>query len=203
MYWYYTEPSAGTVYDCFPKAVLTVAEELGVPIILHVPRIITQCKDELIALCEEFPRLKVCVPHLGSTKFVIDGLAETYRALATSTSIVMDTSLNPNADIIRMALEAFGHERILFGSDQPLNLVRYVPFINPERGQRIVTQFKYHWVDKSEHLQFADLAAGEITHCHWLAINALRQVIDERADADVVKRAIFHDNARLFYGFTL
>ena len=136
--------------------------------------------------------------RLGSTKFLIKDLEETYKELADKTNIYLDTSLNPSYDVIKLALKYFGPERIMYGSDQPLNLVRYVPFINPEKGQRIITEYMYHWVDKEEHLKFKNLAVN-LVHCHWLALNPLRKVIDEFPNKVEIKEKIFYLNAKNFY----
>ncbi len=187
-----------TIYECFPEKVLKVAEDLSIPIILHLPKVITKSKDDLLAVAKKYPKLKICVPHLGSTKFVIENLEETYKELAEKTGIYLDTSLNPSYEVIKLALKYFGADRIMYGSDQPINLVRYVPFINPEKGQRIVTEYMYHWVDKEEHEKFKYLATN-LVHCHWLALNPLRKVIDELPNKEEIKGKIFYLNAKKFY----
>ena len=90
----------------------------------------------------------------------------------------------------------------MFGSDQPLNLVRARSFINPSRGQRLITDYNYHWVDKEEHAEFKHLATNLI-HSHWGSVNALKKVIDEYPvkDQDKIKDMVFFTNAKLFYKF--
>ena len=202
MYWYYTEKSAETIYQCFPEKVLKVAQEMDIPIILHLPKVITKSKDDLLSVLLEYPKLRICVPHLGSTKFVIDGLEETYKILAKKTNIFLDTSLNPSYEVIKLAFKYFGTNRIMFGSDQPLNLIRYVPYVNPEKGQRILTEFIYHWVDEDEHDKYKYII-NDLYHCHWLAVNSLRKVIDEYPIKirDKIKEDVFYNNAKKFYKF--
>jgi hypothetical protein len=77
-----------------------------------------------------------------------------------------------------------------------------VAYTHPDKGERIVTDYPYHWADPEERGQYGHLAEGAV-HCHWLALGAIREAIetlppDER---DRAKELVFHDNAKDFFGF--
>ncbi len=203
MYYFYPEQTARTIYETFPEEILKVAEDLGIPSIVHLPKVITECKNDLLNVLKKYPKLKICVPHLGSTKFLIPELEEVYRELAQSTNIFLDTSLNPSREVLKLAFKYFGPERIMFGSDQPLNLVRARSYVNPIKGQRLITEYKYHWVDNNEHTHFRHLAKN-LVHTHWSSIFALKSVIDEFPNSmqEKIKEMIFYKNAHQFYNFT-
>lgn len=203
MYYSYLNPPAKTIYEIFKPEILAAASDNDIPIVLHTPRMIVDSADDVLAMTRDFPDLRVAIAHLGSSKFDVPGLQESYDELAEQTTVMLDTALNPSPDVVRRALTTFGPDRIMFGSDEPLNFIRSVPFIHPIRGQRIATVFPYHWQDPEEHAEYKHLADGAV-HSHWLALTALKTVISEYNDPkeqNDIKTRIFHDNAEHFYGF--
>lgn len=106
------------------------------------------------------------------------------------------------AIVVAMALRVVGPERIMYGSDEPLNLIRSKPYTHPEKGDRLATEYPYHWVDMSDYQAYKHLATG-ITHSHWQAFQAMKTTISAlpRKEQEAVKKKFFHDNAKLFYGF--
>ncbi len=191
------------IYEYFPPKILEAAEKEGVPIILHLPRMITLCKDELFDLIYDFPGLKISLAHLGLPHLVVPTLEETYREVAQYSNINMDTAMIPSKDVLTMALRAFGPRRIMFGSDEPINLIRAVVYQNPILGQRLITEYNYHWVNKEEHETYKHLAKGA-THMHWSAVQAIKDAIENLypiKQQSEVKNDIFNNNAVKFFNF--
>ena len=202
MYYSYIEPPATKIYQYFPRVVLEEAQDKGIPIILHPPRRITECLDQVLALAKDFPDLWVCLAHLGLTKSVVPGLEEAFEAIAQLPHIHFDTALVPSAEVIAMALRIIGPNRIMYGSDEPLNLIRSTPYIHPNKGERLATEYPYHWVDMSDYQAYKHLAIG-ITHAHWQALQAVKTAVFDfpKKEQNAVRQKLFHDNAKLFYGF--
>lgn len=202
MYYLYPEPTATEIYQYFPRAILAVAQEKNLPIVLHPPQRITLCLDQILELIHDFPRLRICLAHLSLTKEIVPGLEEAFKAIAKYPQVYFDTALVPSAELVAMAVNLVGADRIMYGSDEPLHLIRSVPYTHPQRGERIVTGFPYHWADPEEHAAFKFLAQGA-THAHWQALRAIKAAISSLAQEKqaAAKQKIFHDNAKLFYGF--
>lgn len=202
MYHAYTNPPAFCIYDFFLPEILEVVQSLGIPIILHLPTKITQSLDDLLRLTADFPKLKIVVAHLGLTKFPSQKIVEICKELVDYPQIKFDTALCPSIDVVRIFLEIIGCDRIMFGSDEPLNLIRSKAFIHPLKGERIVTEFPYHWVDSIEHQQYKGLAKDSV-HCHWSSLSAIRCAIEffHKSVHDEMKRKIFYENAKFFFGF--
>jgi predicted TIM-barrel fold metal-dependent hydrolase len=202
MYYFYVEPTAKTIYEVFKPEILEEAQRLDKPIILHMPKMIVHSAADLERVLDDFPRLRVSIAHLGSTKFAVDGLREVYANLASRKNVSLDTSLNPSREVVRMALECFGSERIMYGSDEPLHLLRSIPFNHPEKGQRIITDYPYHWVDAADHAKYGHLASNAV-HAHWLALGAVRNAIESlpKSQQENAKHRIFFKNASDFFGF--
>jgi predicted TIM-barrel fold metal-dependent hydrolase len=203
MYHQQFHPPAEKIHEYFPNKVLEVAESENVPIILHLPKMITSCKDELIEIANNFTRLKISLAHLGLPHLVVPNLQETYDEVASYDNIYMDTSMVPSQEVLTMALKSFSSKKIMFGTDEPINLVRSVVYQNPDLGQRLVTEYMYHWVDEKEHEEYEHLAQGA-THMHWPAIQAVRDAIETLYPSEKhkqVKSDIFSKNAEKFFNF--
>jgi hypothetical protein len=54
MYYLYLEPPPTEIYQYFPKVVLEEAQKRDVPTVLHPPRKITECLDQIIKLAQDF-----------------------------------------------------------------------------------------------------------------------------------------------------
>lgn len=202
MYYSYVEPTATKIYEFFKPEILEEAQCLNIPIILHLPLIITKSHGDLHQVVRDFPRLRITLAHLGLTKFLVPGLEDVYKEFVGYPQIMLDTALCPSADVVELSLRTFGSDRIMFGSDEPLNLIRSKAYEHPEKGQRIITEYLYHWVDPVEHAQFGHMANGAV-HSHWLSMEAIRFAVNRfpKRDRGGLKEKIFHENARDFYGF--
>lgn len=202
MYYSYVEPTATTIYEYFKPEILEVAEALRIPIVLHTPKILTMCREDLRRVVTDFPNLRISIAHLGLLKVPIPDLEETFKEVAGYKNLVMDTALNPSSEVAEMAIRILGEDRVMYGSDEPLNLIRSRVFVHPEKGQRLITEYPYHWVDTEDHSQYGHLAQG-VVHAHWLSMNALFDAIESfpRSERERVKEKVFFRNAAAFFGF--
>jgi len=202
MYYSYVEPVAQTIYEIFKPEILEEAQHLDKPIILHVPKMIVRAIDDLEQMLQDFPKLRVSIAHLGSTKFTVVGLKEAYLRVAAYKNVNLDTSLNPSKEVVELAIQCFGSDRIMYGSDEPLHMIRSAAYIHPEKGQRIVSDYPYHWVEPDEYKEYGHLAKN-VSHVHWQALGAIRGALESLhlKEQELAKQRIFHDNARDFFGF--
>ena len=203
MYHQQFNPPSKQIYEYFPPKILNVAENENVPIILHLPQVITLCKDQILRLVEEFPNLRISLAHLGLANLPVPNLRETYDELSKYSNIYLDTSMIPSEEVVTLALKAFGDKRVMYGSDEPLNLIRSVIYNNPGLGQRIVTEYMYHWVNKDEHERYKHLASGA-SHAHWPPLIAIKKSIEAlylENQQSRVKNNILCNNAKGLFSF--
>lgn len=202
MYYSYVEPTAETIYDYFRPDILEEAQRLDKPIILHLPKMIVRCTDDLLRVLSDFPRLRVVLAHLGLSKMVVPGLENAFELVAPYQRVLMDTALNPSAEVVALAFKHFGTERIMYGSDEPLHLIRSVPYVHPDKGERIVTDIPYHWADQNDHQRYGHLARNAV-HAHWLALGAIRAAIEQLSphEQKQARDGVFYKNACAFFGF--
>jgi hypothetical protein len=90
----------------------------------------------------------------------------------------------------------------LYGSDEPLHLIRSVPYLHPQKGERLATEYPYHWVDPTDYQVYKHLTVG-VTHAHWQALQAIKTAVSAlpKGRQGSAKQKLFHDNAKMFYGF--
>lgn len=109
---------------------LVLAGELGLPVNLHVTE--PQSKNypgkvetplvDFVHLAREFPRTKFILAHWGARLPLDPVLGAEARAC---TNLFYDTAASPliyEPQIFREMIDAIGAERVLYGSDYPLNL---------------------------------------------------------------------------------
>ncbi len=190
------------IYDYFPQEVLSVAQEKEMPIILHLPAKITKCFDQISKVVSDFPHLKLCIVHLGLEKKINQRVIEAFTSVARHENIVFDTSLISSPEVVKSALDIFGTERVLYGSDEPLNLIRFAIYEHPILGDRLLTKYLYHWVNIEEHLQFRHLLF-DVVHSHWNALSGIKKAISEfpLKEREVIKEKVFYSNAKSFFSW--
>lgn len=109
------------------RAALALAGELGLPVNLHVtdpesrpfPGRIETPGDDFVRLAQALPRTTFVLAHWGGMLPLRDARFAALR------NVYYDTAASPllyRADVWPRLLAAIGRERVLFGSDYPLNL---------------------------------------------------------------------------------
>ena len=194
------------LYQYFPESILARAERLEVPIILHLPRFLENSLDELKDVSESFPSLRIvlALAHVGVTWIDKPDLERVFSEVASYENISVDTSGVTDSRVIEKAIRHLGIKRILFGTDEPLNLLPEQTYNNPDLGPRIITDYPYHWVDYAEWKQFKDtVPAPAYSHLQQLAAleSALDSVAKTEKERQEMTQAIFYDNARELFGF--
>lgn len=173
-------------------------------IILHLPRFLENSLDELKDVSESFPSLRIVLTHIGVTWIDKPDLERVFSEVASYENISVDTSGVTDSRVIEKAIRHLGIKRILFGTDEPLNLLREQAYNNPDLGPHIITDYPYHWVDYAEWKQFKDtVLAPAYSHLQQLAAleSALDSVAKTEKERQEMTQAIFYDNARELFGF--
>jgi microsomal dipeptidase-like Zn-dependent dipeptidase len=120
------EPS---IFDFLPHAHLRVLDACGGILLLHLPRK-RRLGDpdnirELIEIHNMYSNIKIIVAHIGRA-FCLPTAQKGLPHLVEYPRIFFDTAANLNADVFQYALEIIGPDRILYGSDLPITLMRGV-----------------------------------------------------------------------------
>lgn len=205
MYYAAQVPVKAELYDYFPPAILETAEREGLPIILHLAKRLVGSEHEVERLSSDFPDLKVVLAHVGATFAYTRQLDWALARMARLPGVYVDTSGVTDEDVIGSAIQNLGPDRILYGSDEPLNLVRDFTYVNPTMGTRLLTDIEYHWVDPEEAKQFRHLAPHDIPYNHLqqmrATLDALKKGVMGIGNFQRSIEAIFHDNSGALFGF--
>lgn len=201
MYYLVTDPPGRTITDVFPDKILEECVVSRIPIILHLPRQITESIDDVCEVAARYPNLPIVLAHLGLPNYPRPGLREAYRRISALPNIFMDTACMEYGEIVITAIQELGPERVVFGSDEPISLLRVVPFLHPVKGPRVVPSKPMHWTDPTEFAEYGHLGKDAIMN-HWQQMLALRAAFKAfGADEENIKHRVMHDNAAKLYRF--
>ncbi len=118
-----------SIYDFLPKSHLAMLNRLGGVLMLHLPRRgrIADPENirELTEIYNDYPNIKMVVAHIGRA-YCLPTAEEGLPPFADCTRMYFDTAANLNTDVFQFALETLGPDRVLFGTDLPITLMRGV-----------------------------------------------------------------------------
>jgi len=116
-----------TVHDMLPAAQMAVADELGLAIMLHIPRPgrladpVNQA--QMVELCERYPNARIIFAHVGRAYF-LSNVVGSLEGIAACPNAYIDTAMINHEGVLEYAFRNFPRDRILFGADAPFALLR-------------------------------------------------------------------------------
>jgi predicted TIM-barrel fold metal-dependent hydrolase len=185
---------ARSVWEFYTRPILTVANDLELPITLHLPSSnLLKDLDEVETLATEFPRVTVIIAHMGGRYTTAEVFQAAAPRLKRLPNIVFDTSCCAETGVFLAALETFGPERILYGSDQPYNAPRRKRYVHPTKGISFMVDRLYSWVDPEEWAAYQGMN-DDLVCIHLESLVALGEALERYGDRTAIQR-IFVDNA--------
>lgn len=204
MYPHYFEPAATRIREYFPTDVLAAAEQRSMPLVVHVARRIEECAGEIEEIANTYPGLQIILAHYGRAVTASRVVAYAFERILPLENVFMDCSAVHSREVHMLAMATLGSGRILFGSDEPMCLLRMEGFLHPEDGYRFTSPHPYHWLAERHRVGWEHLAAKAIL-LHWRVLENLIAAIDQvyATDASAAITAVFSRNAeRLLPGIT-
>lgn len=120
---------APSIFDFVPHDHLTVLNNLRGVMMLHLPRRGRLAEPDNIAelkeLRQRYPWIRLIVAHIGRA-YCLPTAKKGLPHFADDPGVYFDTAANLNSDVFRYALDTVGPDRILFGSDLPVTMMRGV-----------------------------------------------------------------------------
>lgn len=185
-------PSSETrIYDFLPKEHLEVANKNGWIVMLHIPRDL-RIKDavnlaQLMEIEEKYPNVKLIVAHIGRAYSKQD-LGNAFDILKNTKNMMFDFTANLCSDAIEACIDAVGVDRLMFGSDLPIAIMRMYRIVD-ENGvyHNIVPRGLYGDVANEPHMKETD--EKDVTLMIYEQILALKEVAVRKSlsDSDVEK----------------
>jgi len=151
------------IHEMLPNGLMQVADELGLIVMLHIPRKARLAdplnQRQIVELCKAWPRARIILAHIGRS-YYLKGITGQLDALKGLPNLYYDLAMLANADVLEYAFRTLPHERLLYGSDAPIALapghsveinnqytyVTPVPWelsISDNRGKLVFTSFLY------------------------------------------------------------
>ncbi len=116
-----------TVFDMISAEQMELADRLGLVITFHIPRAGRLAdplnQRQMVELCRRYPGARIVYAHIGRAYFLnnvigqLDGLRDCENAY-------LDTAMVNHAGVLEYTFKHFPRERILFGSDAPIAMLR-------------------------------------------------------------------------------
>lgn len=135
------------IFDFLPRSHLATLNELGGILMLHVPREgrlgDADTIREVLEIADRYPQIKLIIPHIGRA-YCLPTAQRGLPHFADHRGIYFDTSANLNPNVFQLALETVGPERLLFGTDLPVMMMRGV---REYEGEKYInyTDGPYSW----------------------------------------------------------
>lgn len=190
------------IFDFLPKEHLEVANKNGWIVMLHIPRN-KRLRDEvnlaqLMEIEEKYPNLKLIVAHIGRAYSPQD-MGDAFDILKNTKNMIFDFTANVCVDAIEACIKAVGTDRLLFGSDLPIALMRMYRIVD-ENGcyYNVVPRGLYGDVEGEPHMKETD--EKEVTFMIYEQIRALKEAARRLnlSDNDIEK--IMYTNSKKLLG---
>lgn len=190
------EKKASKITDFFTENILEAVNFMNLPIVLHIPGELKESLSEILDLADKYAEIKFIIAHMGRAYMLSKEYPQLLEKIKQThlDNIFFDTSFCMDFRVIKCALEIIGYEKILYGSDQPSNMIRGRVYKHPSRGVRIMTNQKYSWVNDDEWEYYKNQIGGLI-YVELEMLLALKKVLDSLPSPEIAKQNVFFNNA--------
>ena len=157
------DPNQVEIKEMLPAAIMDIAEQLGLIVMLHIPRPRRLAdpvnQRQIVELCQSFPSTKIVLAHIGRAYYLknVQGHLDCLKDLP---NLYVDLAMLNNAEVLEHTFAVFPADRILYGTDAPIALapgksveindqytyVTPVPWhlsISDDHGKLVFTSFLY------------------------------------------------------------
>ena len=187
------------IFEFLPREQMALAERLGLPIVMHLPRPGRMPDEnnirELKEIRQQFADLKIVIAHLGRCftpyffELALERMGEDIR------SFYFDLAAVLNQQVLRLAFENLPLDRILYGTDQPIFLWH---------GYREWTKTTYKNIAR-ERLPWCPEHADEQTEAGYTLViyhqlDNILNALDELKIGQATVEGIFRGNAEAVFG---
>lgn len=146
---------------------------------------------QMIALCEKYPNVKFIFAHIGRAYFMRNIIDSNIEEFSQYPNAYFDTAMINSADIMKYTFDHFPLERVLFGTDTPIALLR-------GKSVEINNQYAY-LMGENYAIGTSIIDTSGVVEFTTFFYEQLRAMLDATPKADLDK--LFFTNAyKLFTG---
>lgn len=118
-----------SIHDFLPDAHLEVIDRRGGIVVLHIPRAGRLADPdnikEILDISERYPNARIIIAHVGRA-YCMPTVERGLPQLLGRENLYFDITANLNPDVIAYTLRLVGPDRVFYGSDLPVMLMRGV-----------------------------------------------------------------------------
>ena len=178
------------INDMLTPSQLEMLNRRKLAVTLHIPRS-GRFSDKLnqrqmIALCEKYPDIRFSVAHIGRAYFIAGIKDSNLEEFVQFPNAYFDTAMLNHQGVFQYTFDHFPAERILFGSDSPIAMLR-------GKSVEINNQYAY-LMGEDYHIGTSIVDAEHAVKFTTFYYEQLRALLDTIPAGYVEK--VFHDNAR-------
>lgn len=185
------------IFDMLTDEQMSYADDKELIITLHIPRSARLAdpvnQRQMVELCDRYPNAKIIFAHIGRAYFmsnVIGGLAE----IAKRPNAYIDTTMVNHEGVLEYTFNNFPRDRILFGSDAPIALLR---------GKSVEINNQYAYLMAEDYRIGTAIYDSEnvvdFTTFFYEQLRGIKLAAERAGVTNEELKGIFHDNAiRLF-----
>ncbi len=116
-----------TIFDMLPAEQMEYANTNGLAVTLHIPRPARLAdpvnQQQMVELCRRYPDAKIIFAHIGRA-YYLQNVIGYLDGIAGCPNAYIDTAMVNHEGVLEYAFNKFPRERILFGSDAPIAMLR-------------------------------------------------------------------------------
>ena len=116
------------IFDMLTPEQLAYLDEKALAVTLHIPRAGRFAdplnQRQMRELCEKYPHIKFIFAHIGRAYFMRNLRESNLEEFVQYPNAFFDTAMVNSAEILKYLCDRFPAERILFGTDTPIALLR-------------------------------------------------------------------------------
>ncbi len=180
-----------SIEDMLSDNEMALANELGLIIMLHVPRTGRLADPEIQRgvqwLSRDYPNAKIVLAHCGRC-YLPSEMKMAIQSIKDLNNVCMDTSMVMDPLTLQIAMEAIGAERLLYATDFPVAAMK---------GRRV--RVMDHWVDVvlDEYPDSAYRVKSNDIRATYMAVEiavAIRDAAERVGISDKQRDGVFYDN---------
>jgi predicted TIM-barrel fold metal-dependent hydrolase len=180
-----------TIHEMLPGALMEVADDRGLVIMLHIPRRQRLAdpinQQQIVELCRAWPNARIILAHIGRAYYLRNVVGH-LDALKGLPNLYFDLAMVNHWEVIEHLLATVPPDRVLYGSDIPIALA-------PGKSVEINDQYTYvtpvPWSlsihDPHGRLVFTSFLYEEL--------RAIRKAVERARRDDAFVEQLFYGNA--------
>jgi len=188
------------ILDFIPHHQLEVLNRHGWALMLHIPRAGRLGDpvnlEEMILIAKKYPHVKVIIAHIGRayTKGDVGNAFE--RLPKEAPDFYYDFSANINEWVMEQLLKAVGPDKVMFGTDSPINRMRMGRIEENGTYINLVRKGQYKGVDTDPHMrEIEGPEADRLTWYSYYEIESMLTAMRNLGMGDRESEKIFYQNA--------